>query len=235
MFSHVRLLSLSFILSYVELVASALMWISSVWLTSAYSRSLLAGVGGRNLGRKTPSVQDGTAGSTGAKQNSTLSFAGKKQRLMHHFDLDPKVHSTAGLQHWDLKPSIPLKFFRCLWTEGVPQRLVPLRTNWTGILLRSWKGFFTTNEPSVCVSVMVCLGKSSIIICTAYGPSLLMLVELNDRVQFCKTTKKIVKCLLYQNTMLIISLGFCFFTWMLFPFSLNFNEICKTFFKNLRR
>lgn len=44
--------------------------------------------------------------------------------------------------------------------------------------------------PLVSVKVIVCLGKSSITSCTAYGPSLLLLVGLNDKVQDCKQAEK---------------------------------------------
>lgn len=61
--------------------------------------------------------------------------------------------------------------------------ILPLITNWTGILLIALLVVKLVCVPLVWVRVMFCRGKSSITSCTAYGPSLLLSVGLNDRVQ----------------------------------------------------
>lgn len=75
-----------FSFTYMEFVASALMLISRICPTGVYSWAPLAGVGGRNLGRYSPSVQDGTAGSTKILQkrnNVQPVFIGWKWKLIH--------------------------------------------------------------------------------------------------------------------------------------------------------
>lgn len=62
-----------------------------------------------------------------------------------------------------------------------------------GTLLMASLVFFTSCELSLLVRVMVCLGKSSVVSCTAYWPSALLLVGLNDRVQDCKRTERRIK------------------------------------------
>lgn len=68
--------------------------------------------------------------------------------------------------------------------------ILPLNRNWTGTLLMASLVVFVLWEPPVWVSMMLCLGKSSMTNCTAYRPSSLLLVGLNDRVQACKRRHK---------------------------------------------
>ena len=68
-------------------------------------------------------------------------------------------------------------------SELSKEMILPFTANWIGILLMASLVVLITCVPLVWVRVMLCLGKSSITICTTYEPSLLLLVGLNDRTQ----------------------------------------------------
>lgn len=85
------------------------------------------------------------------------------------------------------KVTVPPKLQRwCEVTSSIESlRLLPCKTNWSGILLIAWLVVLVSLTPSTWVNVIVCCGKSSSTSCTAYGPSLVLLVLLKERVQDC--------------------------------------------------